>query len=126
MKRYNLSTMKMLKRMKKNVGEVYQAENKYYRVMMNSLAGGGSIVRLRNRELVNEGVQLEKPTPQPVTFENENPYQYVEVLVVSQNMIDNWKWRKLTKDEYVFINQIKETFYVVTKQVEMGNPNRTT
>ena len=95
-KKYKLSTIRMLKQMHRNVREIYECYNGIHRVMMNPLKGGGSIVRVTKTKDNNMLI----PRPAKVTINNQNPYQYSEILVITDNVMRNWKWRKMKSNEY--------------------------
>jgi len=100
-KRYPLSTMKLLKTMKYNVGAVYEAENGFSHIIMNDLKYGGSILILDNISIENNVFEVPKPSVVKFSTRATPPYKYHEVFRVTQNILDNWKWRKMHKSEYI-------------------------
>ena len=100
-KRYPLSTMKLLKTMGSNVGEVYEAENGFDHIIMNELRYGGSILYLDKISMVNNIFEVPKPSALKFSTKDTPPYKYHEFFKITQNLIDNFKWRKMNKSEYV-------------------------
>lgn len=102
-KKYKISTRRMIRILQKDKDDVFEAENGLNFIYMNPKSTGGNFLKARRMESL-DSILLEKPTSKQVTFENKNPYEYCEVFVLSDNVLKNWKWRKLNKDEYSWIN----------------------
>ena len=100
-RKYPLSTMKLLKTMKYNVEEVYEAENAVDHIIMNDLKYGGSILFLDKISMKHNVFEVPKPSVIKLSTKDTPPYKYHEVFRITQNILDNWKWRKMHKSEYI-------------------------